>query len=112
MAGTHYGDDTREAPVADTAALTRIVREIRLLEMLDGATKKAHDRFGADRLVVDRTIGPDSAEITAVFHAASGGHGGVDLWDLDPLLWDEANWAAIRYVPVGDVTEIRFRDVA
>lgn len=108
MPATNHEDTHRDTPVADSAALSRILREIRLVELLDAATAKAYRRYGANALIIDRSTGPDAADITAVL----GGYGKVDLWDLDPLLWDEANWAAVRYVPVGDVTEIQHKDVA
>ena len=30
----------------------------------------------------------------------------IDLWHLDPLLWDEANAAAMKFVPEGQTSTI------
>lgn len=93
----------READI--TAALSRIVVEIRLLEMLDEACQEVADRFGAAGLIIDRTLGPDLADAHALLDDGSM----LDLWDLDPLLWDEVRWAALRYVAEGELTVIRRR---
>lgn len=79
--------------------LNRIAAEIRLLEILDEVALKALISFDAVHLIIDRT-GPDAANITAVL--ADGAK--ADLWELDPLMWDEANEAAVRYYPQGEVT--------
>lgn len=88
-----------------TAALCRIAYEIRLLEMLDEACQEVADRFGADGLIIDRTLGRDLADVHALFEDGTL----LDLWDLDPLLWDEVRWAALRYVPDGEITVLRSR---
>jgi hypothetical protein len=73
---------------------------MRLLLVLETTAEHARERYGATRLIVDRTARADSADIRALI----GSDGLVDLWDIDPLLWDDANWAAMRYLPPGHVS--------
>jgi hypothetical protein len=77
---------------------------MRLLLMLETAAEQARARYGATRLVVDRTVHDDSADIKALLADSDADSDLVDLWDLDPLLWDDANWAAMRYLPPGHVS--------
>lgn len=47
-------------------------------------------------LVVDRTSNPLTADIKAYLVGRL-----VDLWDLNPILWDDVHWAAMRLVEPG-----------
>lgn len=94
--------DRLGADPAFEAAAVRILREMRLMRLLGTSADHAHQRYGASCLIVDRTANLDSADIKAeIGHIAS-----VDLWDLDPILWDEANSAAMQVVPAGEVSRI------
>ena len=86
-------------------AVNRIAREIRLMGQLELAAIRAKQRYGASCLIVDRSENLDSADIKAVL----GETGLVDLWDIDPILWDDANWAAMRFVPDGHVSIVQPR---
>jgi hypothetical protein len=86
------------------ATLLRLVQEIKQVGLLDEVAMKALLCFDAISLIVDRT-GPDSAEIQVLLADGSK----RDLWDLDPLMWDEANSAAMTCVPQGEKTFVRPR---
>jgi hypothetical protein len=92
--------DRTDQDLTIEAAVSRIAREIQLMGLLDAAADRAYHRYGATCLIVDRTANHQSADIKAVI----GERDLVDLWDLDPILWDDANWAAIRFVPAGQVS--------
>jgi hypothetical protein len=94
--------DRIDADPAFEAAAVRILREMRLMRLLGTSADRAHQRYGASCLIVDRSANLDSAEIKAeIGHIAA-----VDLWDLDPILWDEANAAAMQVVPAGETSRI------
>lgn len=95
---------TDEDPAIE-AGLRRIAREIELMGLLEAVALRASELFGATQLIVERSENLESADIKAVI----GETDLVDLWDLDPMLWDDANWAAVRFVPVGEVTIVRPR---
>jgi hypothetical protein len=86
------------------ATLLRLVQEIKQVGLLDEVAMKALLCFDAISLIVDRT-GPDSAEIQVLMSDGTK----RDLWDLDPLMWDEANSAAMTCVPQGEKTFVRPR---
>jgi hypothetical protein len=65
--------------------------------LLQTAAYLACQRFDAQHLVVDRT-----GELTHVLLKVAGSDL-VDLWTLDPLLWDDAHWAATRAVAAGEL---------
>ena len=84
------------------AAAQRIIREMRLMRLLADTADLAYQRYGVTYLTVDRTKSLDSAEIRAMI----GDIVEIDLWHLDPLLWDEANAAAMQFVPEGQTSTI------
>ncbi|HEY3737714.1 MAG TPA: hypothetical protein VGL26_09730 [Jatrophihabitans sp.] len=99
------GADEAPVPVrvaAMDAALLRLVQEIKLVNVLDEVAMKALLCFDAISLIVDRTA-EGSADIEVLFLDGSR----KDLWELDPLMWDEANDAAMQYVAQGEKTFIR-----
>jgi hypothetical protein len=62
--------------------------------LLETVAYLACEKYDATHLVVDR-----SGELTHVLVHVEGDL--VDLWMLDPLLWDDAHWAAVRLVSAG-----------
>lgn len=82
------------------AAAVRIVREMELMRLLEAAAHRTRESYGATHLVVDRATDPETADIKA----AIDGVGLVDLWDLNPILWGDAHWAAMRFVPAGQIS--------
>ena len=52
---------------------------------------------------MDRTGNAQTADIKACI---DGGRL-VDLWDLNPILWDDVHWAAIRQFAVGESAVVR-----
>lgn len=82
--------------------LNRIAREIRLMGQLELTADRAREHYAATCLIIDRSEGHDCADIKVVLAET----GLVDLWDLDPILWDDANWAATRFVPEGQVSVV------
>lgn len=99
------GADEPPVPVrvaAMDAAMLRLVQEIKLVGILDEVAMKALLCFDAISIVVDRT-GEGSADIQV--QRADGSH--QDLWELDPLMWDEANTAAESCIAQGEKTVVR-----
>ncbi len=92
-----------EGPVSVSPGLVRLAREIQLMGLLEDVAMVARKRYGVSRIVVDRAVAGASVHITAVIGEVDL----VDLWSLDPLLWDDANWAATRLVPEGEVMVVR-----
>lgn len=92
-------------------ASVRVLRELQLVGLLEDVATIAAARFGVTRLVVDRGQEPDAAHITAVVGDVTGGTDVryVDFWELDPMLWDDANWAAVRLFPFGEFSIVRPR---
>jgi hypothetical protein len=78
-------------------------RELELRRLLETTAHFAAQWHGADFLLIDRTGNPATAGVLA--HLADGRL--VDLWDLNPVLWDDAHWAALRAVAVGDSRIVR-----
>ena len=72
------------------------------MRLLGDAADRAYQRYGVTYLTIDRTKGLDSAEIRAMI----GDIVEIDLWHLDPLLWDETNAAAVEFVPEGQTSTI------
>jgi len=99
-------DPAAGAPVAASASeagLARLLWEMQLTGLLEAAAEYANKRYGVSCLIVDRAHADGSTDITALI----GGTATFDLWELDPMVWDEANWAATRLLPVGDICVIR-----
>lgn len=99
-------------PAADLdPASVRVLRELQLVGLLEDVATVAAGRYGVTQLVVDRGQEPDAAHITAVVGDLTGTADVryVDLWELDPMLWDDANWAAVRLFPFGDFSVVRPR---
>ena len=71
--------------------------QVELRRLLESVAYCVQQWYGASYLVIDRTEDPESADIRAYF----GGGRLVDLWELNPLLWDDAQWAALRLVAAG-----------
>lgn len=86
----------------EDTAISAIAWELQLLSLLETAAGRVADRYGATALIIDRMAELDSADIRVVI----GGLGAVDLWDLDPVLWDDANWAAVRFVAAGQLSVV------
>ena len=78
-------------------ALARDQRTLELTKLIETATYFAHRWYGATSVLVTRTGNPETASLQAIMRNSTM----VDLWDLDPVLWDDAHWAALRFVPVG-----------
>lgn len=92
-----------EGPVGVSPGLVRLARDLQLMGLLEDVAACARRKYGVSRLVIDRAVDGPTAHITAVI----GELDVVDLWRLDPLLWDDANWAATRLVPEGEVMIVR-----
>lgn len=88
---------------ADTRSDVERARDRELTHLLETAAHFAGQWHGATFLLIDRTGNPATADIKA--HLADGRL--VDLWDLNPVLWDDAHWAAVRAVPVGSASVVR-----
>jgi|KBSSwiStaDraftv2_1062776.scaffolds.fasta_scaffold22734_4 hypothetical protein len=89
---------TIETRTAGTATIDSTqALHLELDALLETAAHLARSRFGGSFLVVDRTA---SDETGADIKLHVGGVL-VDLWELDPLLWDDAHWAGIRSVEPG-----------
>jgi len=69
-----------------------------LAALLETAAYYAAQWYGARALLIERT-GASAVGTTILVIAADGAS--TDLWQLDPLLWDDAHWAAQRLVFVG-----------
>lgn len=93
-------------PVGVSPGMVRLARELQLMGLLEDVATVARRRYGVSRLVVDRGVDGPTAHISAVIGEVDL----VDLWRLDPLLWDDANWAATRLVPEGEVMIVRGAD--
>ncbi len=102
---------TQALPERDTTGLdldpasVRLLRELQLAGLLEDVATIVGRRHGVTHLIVDRGSDPDAAHISAVVDGLDL----VDLWDLDPMLWDDANWAAVRLLPFGELTIVRPR---
>jgi hypothetical protein len=94
--------DRTENDVALEAAAARIIGEMRLMRALGDAADRAHERYGCTQLRLDRSRSEDSVEIRAMI----GDIVEIDLWHLDPLLWDETNAAAMQFVPEGQTSTV------
>ena len=77
------------APDAHTVELQRLIESV---------AHCAREWYGAAYLIVDRCADPQVVDVQAYL----GDGRLVDLWDLNPLLWDDAHWAAQRLVLVGE----------
>jgi hypothetical protein len=71
--------------------------------LLETAAYVACARFGASHLVIDRSTGGESCVVRLAFDTETT----ADLWDLDPLLWDDAQWAGVRAVRAGEVRTVQ-----
>jgi len=89
---------------AFAAAAARIAREIELYCRLEAVADAAAEIWGATHLSVETIDG--GADVLAIFGDEESV---IDLWDLDPLLWDEANRAAMEFFPVGQTGVIHPR---
>jgi hypothetical protein len=100
---------TRALATTQTVLATDVVldpvaaRMAELTRLLETAAHYAHEWYGATYLLVDRTTNPDTADVKVLIEGTRL----VDLWDLNPILWDDAHWAAIRAVEVGQVSIVR-----
>jgi hypothetical protein len=94
--------NSSDQDLAFEAAATRILLELRLMRLLGDAADRAFERYGATHITIDRTKSQDSAEVRAMI----GDIVEIDLWNLDPLLWDEANDAGMQFVPAGQTSTI------
>lgn len=91
-----------ELDTALAAAAVRISVEMELLGILETSAACLRERYGATGLIVDRTIDDTAADITVVIGEA----GLADLWDLDPVLWGDVNYASVRYLPADEVSYV------
>lgn len=71
-------------------------RTTELSRLLETGAYFAYRWHSATFLVVDRTSSPLTADIKAYLVGRL-----VDLWDLNPILWDDVHWAATRLVEPG-----------
>lgn len=99
---------TRAAQPADqgldpTPGVAQLAREIDLVQLLETGAHRARRWYGAAYLIVDRTGNPATADIKGVIDGSRL----VDLWDLDPMLWDDVHWAAIRSIEPGEIRTIQ-----
>jgi hypothetical protein len=74
---------------------TAAARTSELDRLLETVTYIACEKYAAQHLVIDR-----SGELTNVMLRTASSEL-IDLWTVDPLLWDDAHWAATRSVPAG-----------
>ena len=79
------------------------VRALELTRLLESGAYFARKWHGAEYLLVDRTGNTATADIKACL---DGGRL-VDLWDLNPILWDDVHWAAIRRFAVAESAVLR-----
>lgn len=68
--------------------------------LLETASYIACAKYAGTHLIVDRSNDVTDV-LLALEHAAP-----VDLWELDPILWDDAHWAGSRAVPPGTARSI------
>ena len=98
---TEFADSTVLAPFEAMLALEAHRAEMRRL--LESVAYCAAQRHQAAYLVVDCSDGADVADIRAYL----GDGRLVDLWELDPMLWDDAHWATSRLLPIGTIEVVR-----
>ena len=75
---------------------------VELQRLIESVAYCAHQWYGAAYLIVDRCADPLVTDVMAYLGSDCGTGRLVDLWDLNPLLWDDAHWAAQRLVFVGE----------
>lgn len=102
------GAEQAQPPARDggpglSAAAARLARLVELTRLLQTTARVSAEKHDAAYLLVDRTGDPESAEVKALLP----GDRLVDLWELDPLLWDDANWAAVRLLEAGEARVVR-----
>ncbi len=85
-----------------SARAARLARLVELTSVLHAAARCAAERHGAAYLLVDRTAGDTPDIRVLVEHDRL-----VDLWQLDPLLWDDVHRAAVALVEPGEVRIVR-----
>lgn len=93
------------AAVTLSPAAARLARLVELTRLLETVAHLAASRHGALYLLVDRSGSADTVDIKALVDDDRL----VDLWHLNPLLWDDAHWAAVRLLEVGEVRIVRPR---
>ena len=76
---------------------------VELQRLIESVAYCAQEWYGTAYLIVDRCADPQVVDIRA--YLADGRL--VDLWDLNPLLWDDAHWAAQRLVLVGQARVVQ-----
>jgi len=74
-----------------------------LTALLETAAYYAAQWYGARALLIERT-GASAVGTTILVIAADGAS--TDLWQLDPLLWDDVQWAAGLLVDAGEFAVI------
>ena len=111
--GRSYGDAMRQQPgigiletgTSVSSAVTGgrgSLRELdarrttELSRLIETGAYFAYLWHSASFLVVDRASNPLTADIKAYLVGRL-----VDLWDLNPILWDDVHWAATRLVEPG-----------
>jgi hypothetical protein len=94
---------TEVAPRTTDVLDARAARDAELRKLLETAAHFAHKWYESDYLLVDRTAADGALHI----RACVAGDRLVDLWELNFMLWDEANWAATRLVAAGAVAIFR-----
>ena len=93
-------DMTRSSDAGAPAALRALdAHTVELRRLIESVAYCACQWYGAAYLIVDRCADPLVTDVKACL----GSDRVVDLWDLNPLLWDDAHWAGQRLVPVGHV---------
>ena len=88
---------SRESAPADPAT-----RDSELVRLLETGAYLAQKWYGGKFLIVDRISEPRTADINVCLPERL-----VDLWDINPILWDDMHWAAIRLIPPGGSTIVR-----
>jgi hypothetical protein len=94
---------TVEVTARHTAQTAATAREFELTRLLETGAHFAREWHAVQFLLVDRTGNDATADIKACL---AGGRL-VDLWDLNPILWDDVHWAAIRLFEAGQSGVVR-----
>jgi hypothetical protein len=88
--------EQRETMRAELVSNVNRVRADELRRLLETASFFAQLWHGASFLLVDRTQDPAVTHISACIDGTM-----TDLWELNPILWDDAAWAGARLVDNG-----------
>ena len=89
-------------PESDDAPADLATRDAELARLLETGAYLAQKWYGGKFLIVDRVSEPLTADIKMCLPERL-----VDLWDINPILWDDMHWAAIRLITPGTSTVVQ-----